>query len=78
MDFRRAQEEALDKNLLAHVGCKHGTMKKLKLGDVTTLNITALHGGTFARPGIADYPTDDQFKSEINVDRWIHNVIPTE
>ncbi|KAJ1563199.1 adenylate cyclase [Cladochytrium tenue] len=39
--FRDEQEKLLD----AHDGCKHGEMKKRKLGDVTTINITALEAG---------------------------------
>ncbi|KAG6606454.1 ACY1-like metalloprotease [Phytophthora cinnamomi] len=39
--FRGEQE----KELGADSGCKHGDMKKKKLGDVTTVNITALQSG---------------------------------
>ncbi|EEY64299.1 aminoacylase, metalloprotease family M20A, putative [Phytophthora infestans T30-4] len=39
--FRDEQEKALG----ADNGCKHGDMKKKKLGDVTTINITALQSG---------------------------------
>uniref|UniRef100_K3X9N4 N-acyl-aliphatic-L-amino acid amidohydrolase n=1 Tax=Globisporangium ultimum (strain ATCC 200006 / CBS 805.95 / DAOM BR144) TaxID=431595 RepID=K3X9N4_GLOUD len=39
--FRDEQEKALG----ADTGCKHGDMKKKKLGDVTTLNITVLESG---------------------------------
>ncbi|KAG7401751.1 adenylate cyclase [Phytophthora boehmeriae] len=39
--FREEQERAL----AADNGCKHGDMKKKKLGDVTTINITALQSG---------------------------------
>ncbi|TYZ64188.1 hypothetical protein PybrP1_004980 [[Pythium] brassicae (nom. inval.)] len=39
--FRDEQEKALN----ADPGCKHGDMKKRKLGDVTTLNITVLESG---------------------------------
>lgn len=39
--FRDEQEKALK----ADPGCKHGNMKKKKLGDVTTINLTALQSG---------------------------------
>ncbi|CAH0516023.1 unnamed protein product [Peronospora belbahrii] len=39
--FRDEQEKALG----ADVGCKHGDMTKKKLGDVTSINITALQSG---------------------------------
>ena len=39
--FRDEQEKALG----VDVGCKHGDIKKKKLGDVTTINITALQSG---------------------------------
>uniref|UniRef100_K3X9N2 Peptidase M20 dimerisation domain-containing protein n=1 Tax=Globisporangium ultimum (strain ATCC 200006 / CBS 805.95 / DAOM BR144) TaxID=431595 RepID=K3X9N2_GLOUD len=39
--FREEQENKLS----ADPGCKHGDMKKRKLGDVTTVNITALQSG---------------------------------
>lgn len=39
--FRDEQEKALG----ADIGCKHGDMKKKKLGDVTTINLTALKSG---------------------------------
>ncbi|RLN47651.1 hypothetical protein BBJ28_00022222 [Nothophytophthora sp. Chile5] len=39
--FRDEQEKALG----ADAGCKHGDIKKKKLGDVTTVNITALQSG---------------------------------
>ncbi|CEG38232.1 acy1-like metalloprotease [Plasmopara halstedii] len=39
--FRDEQENALGTDL----GCKHGDMRKKKLGDVTTINITALQSG---------------------------------
>lgn len=39
--FRAEQEKALG----AAVGCKHGDMKKKKLGDVTSINVTALQSG---------------------------------
>lgn len=39
--FREEQEKALN----ADAGCKHGDMRKKKLGDVTTVNITALQSG---------------------------------
>ncbi len=39
--FRTEQEKALG----ATSGCKHGDMKKKKLGDVTTINLTMLHSG---------------------------------
>ncbi|KAH7488726.1 hypothetical protein KRP22_008633 [Phytophthora ramorum] len=41
LTFRDEQEKALG----ADSGCKHGDMKKKKLGDVTTVNITALQSG---------------------------------
>jgi len=39
--FRKQQEHALE----AHSGCQHAVSKKLKLGDVTTVNLTMLKGG---------------------------------
>ncbi|ETN01959.1 hypothetical protein PPTG_16645 [Phytophthora nicotianae INRA-310] len=39
--FREEQEKILN----ADAGCKHGDMKKKKLGDVTSINITALQSG---------------------------------
>ncbi|RLN02676.1 hypothetical protein BBJ28_00021904, partial [Nothophytophthora sp. Chile5] len=39
--FRDEQEKALG----ADTGCKHGDIKKKKLGDVTTVNISALQSG---------------------------------
>ncbi|KDO34159.1 hypothetical protein SPRG_01415 [Saprolegnia parasitica CBS 223.65] len=39
--FRDDQEKALG----ASCGCKHGDMKKKKLGDVTTINLTVLKAG---------------------------------
>ncbi|KAG1703987.1 hypothetical protein DVH05_006993 [Phytophthora capsici] len=39
--FREEQEKLLG----ADSGCKHGDMKKKKLGDVTSINITALQSG---------------------------------
>ncbi|KAJ1560467.1 adenylate cyclase, partial [Cladochytrium tenue] len=58
--FRDEQERALD----AHDGCKHGEMKKRKLGDVTTINITALKAGV---------PIGDAGGKDFAL-----NVIPTE
>ncbi|KAF1784422.1 Peptidase M20, dimerization domain [Phytophthora cactorum] len=46
--FRDEQEKALG----ADNGCKHGDMKKKKLGDVTTINITALQSGVSQDGGI--------------------------
>ncbi|GAB9467462.1 Acy1-like metalloprotease [Globisporangium polare] len=45
--FREEQENALN----ADGGCKHGDMKKRKLGDVTTVNITALQSGVSSDGG---------------------------
>lgn len=46
----------------ADIGCKHGDMKKKKLGDVTTLNITVLKSGVSSDGG----------------QTYAMNVIPTE
>ncbi|OQS01435.1 aminoacylase, metalloprotease family M20A [Achlya hypogyna] len=56
--FRAEQEKALG----ASCGCKHGDMKKKKLGDVTTINLTMLKSGV-SMDGGASYAL---------------NVIPTE
>lgn len=56
--FRDEQEAQLG----ADVGCKHGDMKKKKLGDVTTLNITVLKSGVTSDGG----------------QTYALNVIPTE
>lgn len=46
----------------ADAGCKHGDMKKKKLGDVTTVNITVLKSGVSTDGG----------------QTYAMNVIPTE
>ncbi|TDH68819.1 hypothetical protein CCR75_001409 [Bremia lactucae] len=46
--FRDEQEKVLG----ADNGCKHGDMKKKKLGDVTTINITALQSGVSNDGGV--------------------------
>ncbi|KAG2780243.1 hypothetical protein Pcac1_g9899 [Phytophthora cactorum] len=40
-----ASREELEKIINADAGCKQGDMKKKKLGDVTSINITALQSG---------------------------------
>ncbi|OQS02725.1 methionyl-tRNA synthetase [Thraustotheca clavata] len=56
--FRAEQEKALG----ASCGCKHGDMKKKKLGDVTTINLTMLKSGVSTDGG----------------NTYALNVIPTE
>lgn len=58
MVFREEQEKILN----ADEGCKHGDMKKRKLGDVTTINLTVLKSGVSSDGG----------------QTYALNVIPTE
>jgi len=58
LDYRAEQEKKLE----GHSGCKDAVMKKLELGDVVTLNLTALKAGV----------TNDGGKT------FAINVVPTE
>jgi aminoacylase len=60
LEFREEQEKLLD----VHAGCKHGDMVKRTLGDVTTINITALNAGVSNDGG--------------KINTFALNVVPTE